>query len=89
MWCDWLQGQQAPSGAPQEAPSSNKGLETELRRARRREEKLQALLFRLKEDCTSPTAFEALKDVRTLEYELDFANNKAQRERQVGGGLNR
>ena len=58
-------------------------LQGELRRARRREEKLQALLYRLREDSASPAAFDKLRDVRGLEYELDFVTNRAQRESQV------
>jgi len=60
-------------------------LEQELRKSRRREEKLQALQFRLREDLRLAggdlAAFDQLKDVRALEYEMDRAANKASREK--------
>lgn len=59
-------------------------LEQELRRSRRREEKLQALQYRLQEDVRqsggSMEVFTKLKDIRTLEYEMDRAANKAEKE---------
>eukprot|EP00890_Picochlorum_soloecismus_P005045 jgi/Picsp_1/5541/NSC_02900-R1_protein len=59
-------------------------LEQELRRSRRREEKLQALQYRLQEDVRqsggSMDLFTKLKDIRTLEYEMDRAANKAEKE---------
>lgn len=59
-------------------------LEQELRRSRRREEKLQALQYRLQEDVQqsggSMELFTKLKDIRTLEYEMDRAANKAEKE---------
>jgi centromeric protein E len=59
-------------------------LETELRKSKRREEKLQALQYRLqmdvKESGGSVEAFKNLRDVRSLEYELDRTANRAERE---------
>lgn len=63
------------------------GLEVELRRGKRREEKLQAMQFRLREDLKASggdlSVFDRLKDIRELEYELDFATNRHAREVQV------
>ncbi|MBX9448666.1 MAG: hypothetical protein KL787_02625 [Taibaiella sp.] len=62
-------------------------LENDLRKSRRREEKLQALQYRLKEDIrqaggdTMATVFDQLRDVRSLEYELDRVANRAAREK--------
>lgn len=60
-------------------------LQAELRKSRRREEKLNALVYRMRQDVEAltkdPEAFARLQDVRALEYELDFATNKAARER--------
>ena len=64
-----LQSEVVTKQPPQQQQQS---LEVELRRARRREEKLQALLYRLREDTASPAAFDKLRDVRGLEYELDL-----------------
>ena len=62
-------------------------LEAEVRRGRRREEKLAAMQFRLREDVAAagrdPAAFDRLRDVRGLEYELDFVTNRAQRTEQA------
>lgn len=62
-------------------------LESEVRRGRRREEKLAAMQFRLREDVAAagrdPAAFDRLRDVRGLEYELDFVTNRAQRTEQA------
>lgn len=62
-------------------------LEQELRKSKRREEKLQALQFRLREDLAKAggdvSFFDKLKDVRSLEYELDRALNKAAKEKAV------
>lgn len=59
----------------------------ELRRAKRREEKLQAMLFRMREDLEAqgrdPAMFDKLQDVRALEYELDFQTNRAARDVSV------
>ena len=56
----------------------------ELRRAKRREEKLQAMLFRMREDLAAqgrdPALFDQLQEVRGLEYELDFQANRAARD---------
>ncbi len=66
-------------------------LEAELRRGKRREEKLQAMQFRLREDLKAaggdPSVFDRLRDVRALEYELDFAANRHTRELQVPPAL--
>lgn len=55
-------------------------LETELRKSKRAEQKLQALLFRLRQDVAelqaNPSLFDQLQDVRSLEYEVDFLTNK-------------
>ena len=73
-------------------PDSNLGdkvqaLEKELRRSKRREEKLQALQYRLQQDVQkaggSMEAFKNLRDVRSLEYELDRTANKAEKEIQA------
>lgn len=76
---------QAGTEPAKQQQQQQSALEVELRRARRREEKLQALVYRLREDSASPTAFDTLRDVRGLEYELDFVTNRAQRESQVSG----
>ena len=59
-------------------------LEQELRRSKRREEKLQAMQYRLREDIKqaggSLDKFERLRDVRSLEYEMDRAKNKYEKE---------
>jgi hypothetical protein len=55
-------------------------LESELRKSKRAEQKLQALLYRLRQDVASlgsnPGLFDNLQDVRNLEYEVDFLTNK-------------
>lgn len=55
-------------------------LESELRKSKRAEQKLQALLYRLRQDVASmgsnPNVFDNLQDVRSLEYEVDFLANK-------------
>ena len=58
-------------------------LETELRRAKRREEKLTGMLWRLREDAKDPAAFDNLRSVRDLEYDLDFVAGRSHREKQV------
>ena len=62
-------------------------LEAELRKSKRREEKLQALQFRLREDVQAaggdPGRFDALRDSRALEYELDRLANRASRDKAV------
>lgn len=55
-------------------------LESELRKSKRAEQKLQALLYRLRQDVaglgSNPGLFDNLQDVRNLEYEVDFLTNK-------------
>lgn len=55
-------------------------LESDLRKSKRAEQKLQALLYRLRQDMsqlpTNPGMFDQLQDVRSLEYEVDFLTNK-------------
>lgn len=56
-------------------------LESELRKSKRAEQKLQALLYRLRQDVAglqggNAGLFESLQDVRSLEYEVDFLTNK-------------
>jgi hypothetical protein len=55
-------------------------LESELRKSKRAEQKLQALLYRLRQDVaglgSNPSLFDNLQDVRNLEYEVDFLTNK-------------
>lgn len=55
-------------------------LESELRKSKRAEQKLQALLYRLRQDVSqlsaNPGMFEQLQEVRSLEYEVDFLTNK-------------
>jgi chromosome segregation ATPase len=59
-------------------------LESELRKSKRREEKLQALQYRLQQDIKisggSLETFKNLRDVRALEYELDRTVNRAEKE---------
>lgn len=59
-------------------------LETELRKSKRREEKLQALQYRLQQDFKqslgSVDMFSNLREVRSLEYELDRTANRAEKE---------
>lgn len=56
------------------------GLESDLRKSKRAEQKLQALLYRLRQDVsqmsTDPGFLEQLPEVRSLEYEVDFLTNK-------------
>ena len=79
------------AGAAQADAARVAALEAELRRGRRREEKLAAMQFRLREDVAAasrdPAAFDRLRDVRGLEYELDFVTNRAQRTEQARGSL--
>ena len=62
-------------------------LEGELRKSKRREEKLQALLFRLREDLKAAggdvARLDLLKDQRALEYELDRVQNRSSRDKAV------
>lgn len=55
-------------------------LELELRKSKRAEQKLQALLFRLRQDVAEvkqgAQLMEKLQDQRGLEYEVDFLSNK-------------
>lgn len=55
-------------------------LESELRKSKRAGQKLQALLYRLRQDVeqlpTKPGMFDQLQEVRSLEYEVDFLTNK-------------
>jgi hypothetical protein len=76
-------GDAAAAGAALELRCS--ALEAELRKSKRREEKLQALQFRLREDVKSSGgdvgSFDQLRDVRALEYEMDRLANRASREK--------
>ncbi len=58
-------------------------LEAELRRGMRREEKLQAMQYRLREDCKDPAVFDTLRAVRDLEYDIEFQAKRHAREMQV------
>ena len=62
-------------------------LEDELRRSKRREEKLQALLYRLRHDLKSCggdlAALDDIQERRSLEYELDRLRNRASREKAL------
>ncbi|KAK9836595.1 hypothetical protein WJX74_004004 [Apatococcus lobatus] len=88
-----LEASHNPPSDPQPGPkASGKAgrevqLESELRRSKRREEKLQALLYCLREDVKASggnlEAFQNLHDVRKLEYELDFVTNRAARDTQA------
>jgi chromosome segregation ATPase len=80
-----------PRGIPENATDAGKelqerclALESELRKSKRREEKLQALQYRLQMDIKecggSLEAFKNLRDVRSLEYELDRTANRAEKE---------
>lgn len=55
-------------------------LESELRKSKRAEQKLQALLFRLRQDVADAKQgadlLQRLQDQRALEYEVDFLTNK-------------
>lgn len=59
-------------------------LESELRKSKRAEQKLTALLYRLRQDVAAlqqegqagSKLFDQLTDVRSLEYEVDFLTNK-------------
>lgn len=55
-------------------------LETELRKSKRAEQKLQALLYRLRQDVAEvkqgAELLAKLEDQRSLEYEVDFLTNK-------------
>lgn len=55
-------------------------LETELRKSKRAEQKLQALLYRLRQDVAEvkqgADLMAKLEDQRSLEYEVDFLTNK-------------
>lgn len=63
-----------------------KDLESQLRKSKRREEKLQALQFRLRQDLEQSngdlSAFDRLVNARALEYELDRALNRASKEKE-------
>uniref|UniRef100_A0A7S3R1D0 Uncharacterized protein n=1 Tax=Dunaliella tertiolecta TaxID=3047 RepID=A0A7S3R1D0_DUNTE len=58
-------------------------LEADLRRAKRAEMKLQALLFRMRSDIEkaggSCVSFDNLRDVRSLEYDVDMLTQKLKR----------
>ncbi|GFH27477.1 quinolinate phosphoribosyltransferase [decarboxylating], partial [Haematococcus lacustris] len=62
-------------------------LEAELRRAKRAELKLQALLFRLRKDVeavgVSGPAFDGLRDIRALEFEVDTLGQKLKRSERM------
>jgi hypothetical protein len=73
-------------------------LEAELRKSKRAEQKLTALLYRLRQDVAALQAeqreaggpeggklFDQLVDVRSLEYELDYMTNKCKVSWLVGG----
>jgi predicted RNase H-like nuclease (RuvC/YqgF family) len=58
-------------------------LESELRKSKRREEKLQAMMYRLsldvKESGGCENALKTLRSVRELEFDLDRAQNQISR----------
>lgn len=62
---------------PQERAAA---LENELRKSKRAEQKLQALLYRLRQDVAEvkqgADLMAKLEDQRSLEYEVDFLTNK-------------
>jgi hypothetical protein len=75
-------------------------LESDLRKSKRAEQKLQALLFRLRSDVAATTAPESqqqmlqlrelvqkLQDVRSLEYDVDLLTNKCRVSRRFLEGL--
>lgn len=80
----------APAAPPPELQERIANLESELRRAKRGEMKLQALLYRLRKDVDSaggPAAaaaagsvggavFDNLRDVRSLQYDVDMLTEK-------------
>jgi centromeric protein E len=65
---------------PPEVSEKLAGLESELRKSKRAEQKLQAMLYRLRKDLQDAggdlATFDRLQEVRTLEYEVDFLTNK-------------
>lgn len=77
------------TAVPVETAERITALETELRRAKRAEQKLQAMLYRLRKDLEDAAAkagpgavvgveaFDKLRDVRNLEYEVDMLTQKA------------
>lgn len=77
--------QRTPAPAEPAQAQLQAQFQAELRKSKRREEKLNALVYRMRQDVEAltkdPEAFSRLQDVRALEYELDFATNKAARER--------
>ncbi|KFM22412.1 Centromere-associated protein E [Auxenochlorella protothecoides] len=79
------QRQQVPPSPDPALADRCAALEAELRKSKRREEKLQALQYRLREDvkaCGGDLArLEDLRERRSLEYELDRTQNRASREK--------
>lgn len=74
------------AAGPDPAPADRcAALEAELRKSKRREEKLQALQYRLREDVKACGGdldrLEDLRERRSLEYELDRTQNQASREK--------
>lgn len=70
----------SPSQVPPEVSEKLAGLESELRKSKRAEQKLQAMLYRMRKDLQDAggdlATFDRLQEVRTLEYEVDFLTNK-------------
>eukprot|EP00878_Enallax_costatus_P036783 GHUV01041339.1.p1 GENE.GHUV01041339.1~~GHUV01041339.1.p1 ORF type:complete len:195 (+),score=84.78 GHUV01041339.1:222-806(+) len=83
-------GQQAAAAAgkgPADLQERVAALESELRKSKRAEQKLQALLYRLRQDVsqlsTKPGMFDQLQEVRSLEYEVDFLTNKCKKYERI------
>jgi centromeric protein E len=82
--------QPAPAPAPattaelDEMKQKHQSLEQELRRAKRAEQKMQALLFRLRKDVEEKgsdlgSLLSSLQDVRSLQYDVDLLTQKIKR----------
>ena len=84
--------QPAPAPAPAPAATAeldemkqkHQSLEQELRRAKRAEQKMQALLFRLRKDVEEKgsdlgSLLSSLQDVRSLQYDVDLLTQKIKR----------
>ena len=91
-----------PASAPAPAPAASaeladlkekhQSLEQELRRAKRAEQKMQAMLFRLRKDVEEKgsdlgSLLASLQDVRSLQYDVDLLTQKIKRyEKQFASG---
>lgn len=76
----------APAAAAEleELREKHQSLEQELRRAKRAEQKMQAMLFRLRKDVEEKgsdlgSLISSLQDVRSLQYDVDLLTQKIKR----------